>query len=144
MPGTNLHLQNYFSAVGVRRSGLSDGGSGRGNGPGPLPGAVTGMGNAVQFEAPVCGGGFLFADGSVYVGDTDASGRMRGVGLMQEAAQQYEGNWDNGVRHGQGVQFWLTGHRYTGGFVNGQRCGSGTLVLPVRARLGDVVLSTCA
>ena len=38
----------------------------------------------------------------------------------------YEGEYKNGVRHGQGTSFWLSGHKYEGEFKNGWRHGQGT------------------
>jgi hypothetical protein len=69
-------------------------------------------------------------DGSTYTGETK-DGQPHGRGILQYAPtdehkrQRYEGEFSNGLRHGEGTQTWLDGDRYIGGWKNGQRHGRG-------------------
>ena len=43
---------------------------------------------------------------------------------------RYEGQWEDGLRHGQGIATYSDGTVYEGTFVAGQREGEGTLTMP--------------
>ena len=47
--------------------------------------------------------------------------------------ETYEGDFVNGVRHGQGTYTWANGTVYIGEFVNGNPSGNGTYIYPTEA-----------
>jgi hypothetical protein len=43
---------------------------------------------------------------------------------------KYEGEWDNGKKHGQGIYIWPSGHKYDGEWKNDKMYGRGTYYYP--------------
>lgn len=72
----------------------------------------------------------ILPDGSTYTGETK-DGQPHGRGVLQYAPtdekkrQRYEGEFFNGLRHGEGTIVWLDGDRYIGGWKNGNMHGRG-------------------
>ena len=64
--------------------------------------------------------------GDCYTGQLcPITSQQHGRGVMQYAnGESYAGEWQNGLQHGQGVMCY-NGGRYTGQYVQGERCGMG-------------------
>jgi hypothetical protein len=56
-----------------------------------------------------------------------SNGRANGVGVARGDAE-YQGEFRNGLKHGQGVKTWSWGDRYEGGFRDDRRHGKGVYV----------------
>jgi hypothetical protein len=66
----------------------------------------------------------LFPDGSYYVGQLDAEQRPHGEGT-QLNGNRYEGEWQNGKRHGHGRYRMKDGREYVGDWAVNKRQGLG-------------------
>ena len=42
----------------------------------------------------------------------------------------YQGEWEQGVKHGQGTHYYQNGVKYTGDWKNNRKEGQGTVSLP--------------
>jgi hypothetical protein len=65
-----------------------------------------------------------FADGAVYRGAMRGI-RQHGKGQFVSKSFQYEGEYKDGMMHGNGVYMWDNGDRYEGGFVEDRPSGRG-------------------
>lgn len=69
------------------------------------------------------------SNGAVYFGDTDTNLVPQGLGLRLEAdLTLLEGNWNEGLLHGNGLQIYPNGDYYEGCFANGEIAGKGKFV----------------
>mmetsp|Transcript_34054 Transcript_34054/g.62321 ORF Transcript_34054/g.62321 Transcript_34054/m.62321 type:complete len:217 (+) Transcript_34054:96-746(+) len=84
-------------------------------------GQSNGNGNAVS---PVTKD---YPDGSVYTGHLVA-GLRHGQGVYRCGTYTYEGQWEDDLHHGVGVQAWGDGRTYRGGFEQGKFSGKGHMV----------------
>lgn len=66
----------------------------------------------------------VFGDGSVYTGAMRGV-KLHGKGAYTSKAFKYEGEYLDGMMHGQGVYQWENGDRYEGGFAADKPNGSG-------------------
>lgn len=74
-------------------------------------------------------------NGDVYTGDLRRSVRHgEGTFITDGGAARYEGGWQDGMRHGTGVQQYANGSLYSGQWAHNARQGRGTL----RYQSGDV------
>lgn len=72
-----------------------------------------------------------FPDGSIYVGELNADGRVEGWGRLRWTnGDVYEGEFLDGLMHGQGTFTSGVAGAYRGGFVRGYREGRGTMIYP--------------
>ena len=39
---------------------------------------------------------------------------------------RYDGEWNCGLKHGKGADFFVNGDKYVGDYINGKPCGEGT------------------
>jgi len=68
-----------------------------------------------------------YTDGSRYEGDWE-DGEKHGQGTLTYAdGGSYEGEWENNLRHGYGVNIWANGARYSGNWRHNKKHGKGTL-----------------
>lgn len=69
-----------------------------------------------------------YPNGSVYIGKL-VNGRHEGYGVWEAPSGQgrYDGQWHDGVQHGEGHQIWEDGREYRGGFNNGMYHGHGKM-----------------
>ena len=74
-------------------------------------------------------GGYVFADGGVYIGDF-AHNRLHGQGEMAQSMATYAGMWAENKRNGSGKTQCGHGCVYEGEYVDGVRSGYGVLRLP--------------
>ena len=65
-----------------------------------------------------------FADGSIYRGAVRGS-TLHGRGEYVSKAFKYEGEWNDGLKQGQGVYVWENGDRYEGAFAGDRPDGKG-------------------
>lgn len=65
-----------------------------------------------------------FADGSIYRGAVRGS-TLHGKGEYISKAFKYEGEWNDGLKQGQGVYVWENGDRYEGSFAGDRPDGKG-------------------
>ena len=65
-----------------------------------------------------------YADGSVYRG-TVRGGQRDGTGEYVSKSNRYQGEWKDGLMHGQGVYNWDNGDRYEGEFASDLPHGRG-------------------
>ena len=65
-----------------------------------------------------------FADGSIYRGAVRGS-TLHGKGEYVSKAFKYEGEWNDGLKQGQGVYVWENGDRYDGAFAGDRPDGKG-------------------
>jgi hypothetical protein len=71
-----------------------------------------------------------YPDGSSYDGDME-DGRRHGQGtLTYSDGGLYEGEWRNDMRHGHGTNTWSNGQEYVGHWKCNVRHGQGTLTFP--------------
>lgn len=96
-----------------------------------------------------------FPDGSVYIGEIDQeTGKKNGQGKLtfpngdfyegqfkqdlyhgkgafieQSTNSKYEGNWEEGMKNGQGKEFFGDGSVYEGNYFKNKRSGKGKLIL---------------
>jgi hypothetical protein len=62
-----------------------------------------------------------------YVGGINAENKAEGYGVaIWETGHRYEGNWMNGLKHGEGIYFYKNGERYEGYYEKNLRSGQGT------------------
>ena len=66
-----------------------------------------------------------FKDGSIYRGEW-VHGRRQGEGTLTFKMGRYVGAWENGMRHGRGVEELGNGERYEGEWAEGLKQGVGT------------------
>ena len=75
----------------------------------------------------------LYPDGSIYNGGLNKEGLPNGHGTLiyeeGEKKYKYKGAFCNGLKHGDGIETYVTGSVYTGNFLDGARNGFGTLTL---------------
>lgn len=70
-------------------------------------------------------------DNGTYEGTLNTDGLPSGVGKMvYKRDSTYEGEWDDGWRHGKGVYHDPEGWHYVGSYVKSQRSGQGVLRFP--------------
>ncbi|PRP68141.1 MORN repeat-containing protein [Nonlabens agnitus] len=61
-----------------------------------------------------------------YVGQVKRK-KANGYGIaILDSGSRYEGEWHNGLRHGNGTFYWIDGEHYEGEYVNDVRSGLGT------------------
>jgi hypothetical protein len=66
-----------------------------------------------------------FTNGDIYDGDWE-NGTKHGQGTYTYAqGGSYEGEWKDDMRSGYGVNTWPNGDRYAGNWANNKRCGKG-------------------
>lgn len=75
-----------------------------------------------------------YEDGSTYTGNF-VDGKRHGHGVWMSQTEQYEGQWMDDHRHGQGRQTWQDGRMYTGQFRAGKFNGDGHMVWRTNAGL---------
>eukprot|EP00546_Thalassionema_frauenfeldii_P020876 CAMPEP_0178903642 /NCGR_PEP_ID=MMETSP0786-20121207/5266_1 /TAXON_ID=186022 /ORGANISM="Thalassionema frauenfeldii, Strain CCMP 1798" /LENGTH=853 /DNA_ID=CAMNT_0020575027 /DNA_START=141 /DNA_END=2702 /DNA_ORIENTATION=- len=64
-----------------------------------------------------------------YTGFLNMQNLPQGHGILRvDTGDVYEGEWENGQRHGQGVYTWYDGDLYTGPWREGKRHGHGVFV----------------
>lgn len=80
-------------------------------------------------------GKFVYTDGGVYIGEWIWNGffcLFHGSGIMKEpkgkAYKEFNGNWKNDKRHGQGTLCYTDGSIYTGKWKDNKRHGQGKLI----------------
>ena len=93
--------------------------------------------NYVRYEGvvflsiPYLMGTLYLKNGDIYKGQISL-GRVTGFGKYTFAPDQgqrgefYEGNFKDGVRHGNGTHVWKNGHVYVGNFESGSSTATGT------------------
>lgn len=67
-----------------------------------------------------------YRDGATYSGQV-VDGKRHGRGTFTSAAGEYEGQWDNDLRHGEGREAWKDGRLYLGTFRKGKIDGQGRM-----------------
>lgn len=67
-----------------------------------------------------------YRDGASYSGQV-WDGKRHGRGTFTSAAGEYEGQWDNDLRHGEGREAWKDGRLYSGTFRKGKIDGQGRM-----------------
>lgn len=67
-----------------------------------------------------------FYEGEVLDGQLNGKGKLSVISKGME----YQGDWLNNQRHGQGVETWSDGRVYSGDFTQDQKEGYGELTLP--------------
>ena len=71
-----------------------------------------------------------YADGSEYQGEWQ-DGKRHGTGTyISPTGTRYEGEWENDEASGHGVCHYADGMKYDGQFENGERHGKGVLISP--------------
>jgi hypothetical protein len=71
-----------------------------------------------------------YADGSEYQGEWQ-DGKRHGIGTyISPTGTRYEGEWENDEASGHGVCHYADGMKYDGQFENGERHGKGVLISP--------------
>ena len=71
-----------------------------------------------------------YADGSEYQGELQ-DGKRHGIGTyISPTGTRYEGEWENDGASGHGVCHYADGMKYDGQFENGERHGKGVLISP--------------
>ena len=71
-----------------------------------------------------------YADGSEYEGEWQ-DGKRHGTGTyISPTGTRYEGEWENDEASGHGVCHYADGMKYDGQFENGERHGKGVLISP--------------
>jgi hypothetical protein len=95
----------------------------------------------VQFVDVMCGDAWKkkgyhgpvicnYADGSEYQGEWQ-DGKRHGIGTyISPTGTRYEGEWENDEASGHGVCHYADGMKYDGQFENGERHGKGVLISP--------------
>ena len=95
----------------------------------------------VQFVDVMCGDAWKkkgyhgpvicnYADGSEYQGEWQ-DGKRHGIGTyISPTGTRYEGEWENDGASGHGVCHYADGMKYDGQFENGERHGKGVLISP--------------
>jgi len=95
----------------------------------------------VQFVDVMCGDAWKkkgyhgpvicnYADGSEYQGEWQ-DGKRHGTGTyISPTGTRYEGEWENDGASGHGVCHYADGMKYDGQFENGERHGKGVLISP--------------
>ena len=95
----------------------------------------------VQFVDVMCGDAWKkkgyhgpvicnYADGSEYQGEWQ-DGKRHGIGTyISPTGTRYEGEWENDGASGHGVCHYEDGMKYDGQFENGERHGKGVLISP--------------
>ena len=95
----------------------------------------------VQFVDVMCGDAWKekgyhgpvicnYADGSEYQGEWQ-NGKRHGIGTyISPTGTRYEGEWENDGASGHGVCHYADGMKYDGQFENGERHGRGILISP--------------
>ena len=95
----------------------------------------------VQFVDVMCGDAWKkkgyhgpvicnYADGSEYQGEWQ-DGKRHGTGTyISPTGTRYEGEWENDEASGHGVCHYADGMKYDGQFENGERHGKGVLISP--------------
>jgi len=95
----------------------------------------------VQFVDVMCGDAWKkkgyhgpvicnYADGSEYQGEWQ-DGKRHGIGTyISPTGTKYEGEWENDEASGHGVCHYADGMKYDGQFENGERHGKGVLISP--------------
>ena len=98
-------------------------------------------GHVVQFLDVMCGDSWKkkgyhgpvicnYADGSEYQGEWQ-DGKRHGTGTyISPTGTRYEGEWENDGASGHGVCHYADGMKYDGQFENGERHGKGVLISP--------------
>ena len=98
-------------------------------------------GHIVQFLDVMCGDAWKekgyhgpvicnYADGSEYQGEWQ-DGKRHGIGTyISPTGTRYEGEWENDGASGHGVCHYADGMKYDGQFENGERHGKGVLISP--------------
>ena len=127
--------------VGSRRATFGDAqweGSWEGglpNGPGVMAWSDgTKYEGNVSFGQVTGSGKYEWADGGVYVGEV-LRGKRHGRGTYTNGVVKYEGEWEDGHRHGAGT-LWFHKEgvaRYEGGWVRGRKHGHGVMVYKSKA-----------
>ena len=71
-----------------------------------------------------------YADGAEYQGEWQ-DGKRHGIGTyISPTGTRYEGEWENDGASGHGVCHYADGMKYDGQFENGERHGKGVLISP--------------
>ena len=95
----------------------------------------------VQFVDVMCGDAWKkkgyhgpvicnYADGAEYQGEWQ-EGKRHGIGTyISPTGTRYEGEWENDGASGHGVCHYADGMKYDGQFENGERHGKGVLISP--------------
>ena len=95
----------------------------------------------VQFVDVMCGDAWKkkgyhgpvicnYADGAEYQGEWQ-DGKRHGIGTyISPTGTRYEGEWENDGASGHGVCHYADGMKYDGQFENGERHGKGVLISP--------------
>ncbi len=98
-------------------------------------------GHVVQFLDVMCGDAWKkrgyhgpvicnYADGSEYQGEWQ-DGKRHGTGTyISPTGTRYEGEWENDEASGHGVCHYADGMKYDGQFESGERHGKGVLISP--------------
>ena len=105
--------------------------------------SITAIAAAIVLAGIACGGGaavktetLTLADGSTYVGQVNKDRAPHGKGTMtyprwdgrssNSRKVEYEGEWKDGKRHGQGTFTCSDGRKYVGEFKDDEPHGKGT------------------
>lgn len=72
-----------------------------------------------------------YANGDTFEGEYNGHGQRHGHGLYRYTLEEggsgeYEGEWQQGMKHGQGVMRYPNGDVYRGSWFRDQRHGQGT------------------
>ena len=98
-------------------------------------------GHVVQFLDVMCGDAWKkkgyhgpvicnYADGAEYQGEWQ-NGKRHGIGTyISPTGTRYEGEWENDGASGHGVCHYADGMKYDGQFESGERHGKGVLISP--------------
>jgi hypothetical protein len=102
-------------------------------------------GHVVQFVDVMCGDAWMkkgyhgpvicnYADGGKYQGEWQ-DGKRHGIGTyISPTGTRYEGEWKDNGASGHGVCHYADGMKYDGQFESGERHGKGVLISPVGDR----------
>lgn len=82
----------------------------------------------VNAETGALRGELILSDGK-YIGE-HKNGKPHGRGIIyfssEDKRKSYEGDWNNGIREGNGTMVWKNGGKYVGNWKSGVRNGYGT------------------
>ena len=94
------------------------------------------MGNLAFRGVPGVEGNVVVLNEDIYEGNTNSDSLYHGKGVLYYASddprqrERYEGEWNAGLRHGNGVLKWSNGAVYQGGWKNDMLHGMGVFHLP--------------